>query len=137
MKATELFPHSNFGYRLEFKDRAENKICWFCHPAHVQKYLDKYKIDTKICKIDVHPDYPPLEGEKKEKKVTKSKQMFADLDTYVKITEEKPKRTRKQPAKASPAPTRSARKTPKATPKGKTSEECPKLLTDRFKAKKK
>jgi hypothetical protein len=134
MKGTELFPHSNFGYRLEFKDGAENKICWFCNSAHIIKYMEKYKVDTKNSKIDIHPDYPPLVAVEEKKKVRKSKQLFADLDTYVKITEDKPKqRSRKAP----PAAPTTARKTPKATPKGKTTEECPKLLSDRFKAKKK
>ncbi len=142
LKTEELFPHSNFGYRLEHKDRNDNKICWFCHHTHVGKYLEKYKIDVSQCKIDVHPDYPPLDvkPEKvKKPRTTKKDKVFADVDTYVKITdvEEKPKRTRKQPAKESPAPTRSARKTPAKTPKQSAAVPAAKTPTASPRSKKK
>lgn len=142
----QLFPHTGFGYRLEFKDKADKKICWFCHPSHVTKYIERYKIDINECKIDIHSDYPAIEGlttKKAPKKTTKTtttkkpkkQELFADLDTYVKIKEPetKPKRSRK----ASPAAPRSARKTPQATPKGQPTQEAPRLLSDRFKASKK
>lgn len=136
----QLFPHSNFGYRLEFKDNKDKKICWFCHPSHVTKYLDRYKIDPSICKIDVHPDYPPIDGlsPKKQTKKKSKPEVFADLDTYVKITDTSRKETKaKRPRKASPAPTRSASKAPKGKGKGDTAPEASRLLTDRFQAKKK
>lgn len=138
----QLFPHTGFGYRLEFKDKADKKICWFCHPSHVTKYIERYKIDINECHIDVHSDYPAIEGlttKKTSKTATtkkpKKQKLFADLDTYVKIKEPetKPKRSRK----ASPAAPRSARKTPQAPPKGQSTQEAPRLLSDRFKASKK
>jgi hypothetical protein len=141
-KTEDLFPHSNFGYRVEHKDGNDNKICWFCHHTHVAKYFEKYKIDASTCKIDVHPDYPPLE-EKQEKvkkpRTTKKDKVFADLDTYVKITdvEEKPKRTRKKTAEAAPAAPRSGRKTPAKTPKQSAADPAAKPRTASPRSKKK
>lgn len=142
LKTEDLFPHANFGYRVEHKDRNDNKICWFSHPTHVEKYILKYKINVSECRIDVHPDFTPLETKQekvKKPRTTKKDKVFADLDTYVKITdvEEKPKQTRKQPAKASPAPTRSARKTPAKTPKQSAAAPAAKTRTASPRSKKK
>ena len=138
LKTEDLFPHANFGYRLEHKDRNDNKICWFSHYTHVGKYIEKYKINASECKIDVHPDYPPLEvklEKVKKPRTTKKDKVFADLDTYVKITDAEKKR--KQPAKASPAPTRSARKTPAKTAKQSAAAPAAKTPTASPRSKKK
>lgn len=122
-----LFPHEGFGYRLEYKDGIDSRICWFCHSSHLDKHLKRY--DIKNHKIDVHPDYPPLaqiEVPKKrtvKKSTPKSKQkLFADVDTYVKITPEAPKRRSKAPKPINP---------------GSRASDCPKVLQDRFQCKKK
>lgn len=142
----ELFPHDGFGYRLEYKDGVDKKICWFCHHTHVQKYLDRYKIVDH--KIDIHPDYPPLtiptcenktvtkaKAKTKAKNTTKSsgksttktvkptpeKKLFADVDTYVKITPKETKRRSKAPKPINP---------------GSRASDCPRVLQDRFKIKK-
>lgn len=128
----ELFPHSSFGYRLEYKDGADKKVCWFAHHTHITKYIDRYKLKKASCKIDVHPDFPPLEQEKPTTKAPSAKKvstttkkpkqkLFADVDTYVKITPEAPKRTRK------------ASKTKKVET---DASECPRVLQDRFQCKK-
>lgn len=137
----ELFPHTGFGYRMEYKDGADKKICWFCHHTHVDKYLQKYKIVDP--KIDVHPDYPPLttltcktKTVTKAKSSTKSsgknitstvkptpkKKLFADVETYVKITPEAPRRRSKALKPINP---------------GSRASDCPKVLQDRFQCKKK
>ena len=143
----ELFPHSSFPYRIEHAEKNDNKICWFTHSSHVQKYIDRSQLKAGTYTVDVHPAYASLEPLeiKTEKKVKpKKQQLFADLDTYVKVSEkpkrtrkaatapvlapEKPKRTRKAapvPIEAPPAPSRSARKAPVKASKVTDAPEAP------------
>jgi hypothetical protein len=122
----ELFPHSDtFGYRLEYKEDKNTKVCWFCHSSHLQKYLDRYKPTSP--KIDTHPNYESFTQTKKEqpKKRTVKKQkqkLFADVDTYVKV-------------KAPPAAPRRRSKVPKPINVGNRKTDCPRLLQDRFTVK--
>jgi hypothetical protein len=134
----ELFPHSSFPYRIEHAEKNDNKICWFTHSSHVQKYIDRSQLKAGTYTVDVHPAYAPLEIKTEKKVKLKKQQLFADLDTYVKVSE-KPKRTRKaatapvltpekpkRTRKAPPAPSRSARKAPVKASKGTDAPEAPK-----------
>lgn len=120
----ELFPHpTTFGYRLEYKEDKNVKVCWFCHSSHLQKYLDRYKPTSP--KIDTHPDWESFTQEKKEtpKKRTVKKQkqqLFADVDAYVSI---------KAPSKAS----RRRSKVPKPLNIGKRTSDRSNLLQDKCK----
>ena len=120
----ELFPHSDtFGYRLEYKEDKNVKVCWFCHSSHLQKYLDRYK--PTLPKIDTHPNYESFTQPKKEKPkkrtVKKQKQqLFADVDAYVSI---------KAPSKAS----RRRSKVPKPLNIGKRTSDRSNLLQDKCK----
>lgn len=120
----ELFPHSDtFGYRLEYKEDKNVKVCWFCHSSHLQKYLDRYKPTSP--KIDTHPNYESFTQPKKEKPkkrtVKKQKQkLFADVDAYVSI---------KAPSKAS----RRRSKVPKPLNIGKRTSDRSNLLQDKCK----
>ena len=49
----ELFPHSEFPCRLEYKDGKENKICYFQCEIHMKKHIERYKINKKDCKISI------------------------------------------------------------------------------------
>jgi hypothetical protein len=49
---TSLFPYENHPYRLEFGDKKEKTICFFSCEEHLQKYLNRYKLDKKTIKID-------------------------------------------------------------------------------------
>lgn len=134
----QLFPHSNFGYRVEYKDGNDNKICWFCHPSHVEKYFAKYHIDPSVCVIDVHPDYPPLSEKEQPVKKTRAKKqdkVFADVDTYVKITD-KPKRSRKAAAPAPEAPPEAPKRTRKAPAKASKGTAAPEAPKRRSRSKK-
>lgn len=53
----EEFPHEGFPYRLE--DKRENKTCFFQSEDHMNKYIARYKLNTKQYKISVNgqPNY--------------------------------------------------------------------------------
>lgn len=118
----ELFPHPNtFGYRLEYKEDKNVKVCWFCHSSHLQKYLDRYKPTSP--KIETHPDWETFTLEKKEKPkkrtVKKQKQqLFADVDAYVTV-------------KAPPKASRRRSKAPKPLSIGKRTSDRSNLLQDK------
>lgn len=71
MISTELFPYEKFGYRLEFGEGKNPTICWFECEEHLQKYLERYKLDGKTTKID-YRDKPP-EPSKKHKRSVEQK----------------------------------------------------------------
>ena len=68
--STELFPYENFGVRLEIK--AENRIAWFKDDYDLQKYLERYKLDSKTLKID-YRDGKPVDTSKKHKRSVEQK----------------------------------------------------------------
>jgi len=65
--STELFPYESFGVRLEHKD--EKKICWFKDNYDLQKYLERYKLDSKTVKIDYRDGEPPDTSKKRKRSV--------------------------------------------------------------------
>ena len=66
MISTDLFPYENHPYRLEFGEGKNATICWFECEEHLQKHLTRYKIDTKVAKID-YRDEKPIKPSKKHK----------------------------------------------------------------------
>ena len=72
MISTELFPYEKFGYRLEFGEGKNPTICWFECEEHLQKYLERYKLDSKTTKID-YRDGKPIESSKKHKRSVEQK----------------------------------------------------------------
>ena len=42
-----LFPHSNFPFRLEYTDGNDKKICWFESQSHLDKHITRYNLDRK------------------------------------------------------------------------------------------
>ena len=72
MISTELFPYEKFGYRLEFGEGKNPTICWFECEEHLQKYLERYKLDSKTTKIDYRDGKPP-ESSKKHKRSVEQK----------------------------------------------------------------
>ena len=71
MISTELFPYEKFGYRLEFGEGKNPTICWFECEEHLQKYLERYKLDSKTTKIDYRDK--PTEPSKKHKRSVEQK----------------------------------------------------------------
>ena len=66
MISTELFPYEKFGYRLEFGEKKNATICWFECYEHLQKYLERYKLDKRTIKID-YRDGEPVKSDQKHK----------------------------------------------------------------------
>jgi hypothetical protein len=72
MIETSLFPYDKFPYRLEFGEKKNNTICWFECEEHLQKYLERYKLDKRTLKID-YRDGQPTEPSKKRKRSVEQK----------------------------------------------------------------
>lgn len=68
MICTDLFPYENHPYRLEFGEGKNATICWFECEEHLQKHLTRYKIDTKVAKID-YRDEPPVTRKRNKRSV--------------------------------------------------------------------
>jgi hypothetical protein len=69
MISTELFPYENHPYRLEFGEKKNPTICFFSCEEHLQKYLTRYKLDTKTVKIDYRDEKPTKPSEKRKRSV--------------------------------------------------------------------
>jgi hypothetical protein len=70
--STELFPYEKFGYRLEFGERKNTTVCWFECSEHLDKYLERYKLDKRTIKID-YRDGKPIDTSKKHKRSVEQK----------------------------------------------------------------
>lgn len=66
MISTDLFPYGKFGFRLEFGEKKNNTVCWFECSEHLDKYLERYKLDKRTLKID-YRDGKPADTSKKRK----------------------------------------------------------------------
>ena len=72
MISTELFPYENHPYRLEFGEKKNPTVCFFSCEEHLQKYLERYRLDSKTTKID-YRDGKPIESSKKHKRSVEQK----------------------------------------------------------------
>jgi hypothetical protein len=72
MISTDLFPYENYGYRLEFGEKKNTTICWFECQEHLDKYLERYKLDKRTTKID-YRDEKPIKPSKKHKRSVEPK----------------------------------------------------------------
>ena len=63
---TSLFPYENFPIRLQFGEKKEIIICWFECDEHLQKHLNRYKLDKRTIKID-YRDGEPTKSSKTDK----------------------------------------------------------------------
>ena len=76
-----LFPHSNFPFRLEYTDGNDKKICWFESQSHLDKHITRYNLDGKKLKIDCKNQQLTVaktEKEKAQKKTPKKSTKPAD-----------------------------------------------------------
>jgi hypothetical protein len=69
MISTELFPYENHPYRLEFGEKKNTTICFFSCEEHLDKYLNRYKLDKKTVKIDYRDEKPPVRSKKHKRDV--------------------------------------------------------------------
>ena len=78
MISTELFPYETFAIRLEFGEKKNTTICHFQCEEHLQKYLERYRLDKRTIKIDYRDGEPTQPSQKRKRSVeqkpgTKSK----------------------------------------------------------------
>ena len=69
MISTELFPYEKFGYRLEFGEKKNTTVCWFECEEHLQKYLERYKLDKRTIKIDYRDGEPVVSSKRNKRSV--------------------------------------------------------------------
>ena len=50
--STELFPYETFPIRIEFGEKKNTTICHFQCQEHLDKYLERYKLDKRTIKLD-------------------------------------------------------------------------------------
>ena len=72
MISTELFPYDKFAFRLEFGEGKNATICWFECQEHLDKYLERYKLDKRTLKID-YRDGKPADTSKERKRSVEQK----------------------------------------------------------------
>ncbi len=59
---TSLFPYDTFPIRLEFGEKKNPTICHFQCQEHLDKYLERYKLDKRTIKIDYRDGEPVKSG---------------------------------------------------------------------------
>ena len=64
MISTELFPYDKFGFRLEFGEKKNSTVCYFECQEHLDKYLERYKLDKRTIKIDYRDGEPSKPSKK-------------------------------------------------------------------------
>ena len=72
MISTELFPYEKFGFRLEFGEKKNSTVCYFECQEHLDKYLERYRLDKRTIKID-YRDGEPADTSKKRKRSVEQK----------------------------------------------------------------
>jgi hypothetical protein len=72
MISSELFPYETFPIRLEFGEKKNTTICHFQCQEHLDKYLERHKLDKKTIKID-HRDGEPTKPSQKRKRSVEQK----------------------------------------------------------------
>ena len=69
---------SAFPYRLEHIEHGDKKVCWFQCEWHLNKHLERYKLNPKIARVDVYDGmYTAPKVIKKPKK-----QLFSTIDDF-------------------------------------------------------
>ena len=63
---TSLFPYQNFPYRLQFGEKKDITVCWFECSQHLDKYIERYKLDKRTIKVD-YRDAKPTKSSKANK----------------------------------------------------------------------
>ena len=71
MISTEQFPYENHPYRLEFGEKKNPTVCFFSCEEHLDKYLERYKLDKRTLKIDYRDE--PVVVSKKHKRSVEQK----------------------------------------------------------------
>ena len=77
MISTELFPYENHPYRLEFGEKKNSTVCFFSCEEHLDKYLERSKLDKRTIKID-YRDEPVVVGKKHKRSVEQKSKPKSD-----------------------------------------------------------
>ena len=66
---TELFPYETFPIRLEFGEKKNTTICHFQCQEHLDKYLERSKLDKRTIKLDYRDEQPTKPSQKRKRSV--------------------------------------------------------------------
>ena len=66
---TELFPYETFPISLEFGEKKNTTICHFQCQEHLDKYLERCKLDKRTIKIDYRDGEPTKPSQKRKRSV--------------------------------------------------------------------
>ena len=66
---TELFPYETFPIRLEFGEKKNTTICHFQCQEHLDKYLERSKLDKRTIKLDYRDGEPVVRSKKHKRDV--------------------------------------------------------------------
>ena len=69
MISTELFPYETFPIRIEFGEKKNTTICHFQCQEHLDKYLERYKLDKRTIKLDYRDGEPAQPSQKRKRSV--------------------------------------------------------------------
>ena len=65
----ELFPYETFPIKLQVKEGKSITVCFFQCDEHLQKHLERYKLDKKDIKIDYRDGEPVVRSKKHKRDV--------------------------------------------------------------------
>jgi len=66
---TSLFPYETFPIRLEFGEKKSRTVSYFQCEDHLQKYLERSKLDKRTIKIDYRDGEPTVRSKKHKRSV--------------------------------------------------------------------
>ena len=69
MISTDLFPYETFPIRLEFGEKKNTTICHFQCQEHLDKYLERSKLDKRTIKLDYRDGEPVVRSKKHKRDV--------------------------------------------------------------------
>ena len=69
MISTELFPYETFPIRLEFGEKKHTTVSYFQCQEHLDKYLERYKLDKRTIKLDYRDGEPTKPSQKRKRSV--------------------------------------------------------------------
>ena len=65
----DLFPYETFPIRIEFGEKKNITICHFQCQEHLDKYLERYKLDKRTIKLDYRDEQPTKPSQKRKRSV--------------------------------------------------------------------
>ena len=81
MTPTELFPYEKFAFRLEFGEQKNPTVCWFECQEHLDKYLERYRLDKRTIKIDYRDGEPVVVSKERKRSVEQKPKSKGDGGT--------------------------------------------------------